>query len=56
MEKWTRGVRDPAGLSFIGVKGQIGIQLNVKRLDVATKVTLCAAGMSGVMSVDSILN
>lgn len=44
---------DPAGLSFIGVKGQIGIRLSVERLDVVTKVTLCAARMSGVTSMDS---
>lgn len=44
---------DRAGLSFIGVKGQIGIQPSVERLDVVTKVTLCAARMSGAMSMDS---
>lgn len=52
--KWsTRGVCDPSDLSFIGVKGQIGIQLSVERLNPVTKVTFCATRMTRVTSVNT---
>lgn len=48
---------DPCDLSFIRVKGQIGTQLSVERLNPVTKATLRAIRMTWVtsMNTDSIL-
>lgn len=44
---------DPGDLSFIWVKGQIGLRLSVERLNPVTKVTLHATGKGGVTLVNS---
>lgn len=44
---------DPGDLSFIEVKGQNGLQLSVERLNMVTKVTLCATTLTRVTSMDT---
>lgn len=48
-----KGVCKPSDLSLSGVKGEIGIQLSVERLNPVTEVTFCATRMSRVTSVST---
>lgn len=46
-------VCDPSDLSFIRVKGQIGIQLSVELLNRSPRLTLCATRMTRVTLVNT---